>query len=566
MRLLHYSMEHRPDYPWQFVTDGVCMLRLRCNEPARSVSVVYGDPFWYLNGDRLRPNLHTLPVTDRQELLGDTFYSVAIKMETPKLRYHFEIVLENGETVYLTETGVTMPLSEEYLRPFFVPYVFPEEHYAAPAWAHGMVWYQIFPERFSRNDGGEEGFVPTRENRFGGTLRGIEEHIPYLVSLGVEGVYLNPIFQSPSNHRYDTADYTRIDPMLGAEEDFASLVCALHENGMRIMLDGVYNHVSSRHPYWQDVLKNGEDSAYFHWFCGVSMDALRGKTPETLTADDIRSEKPYECFAFAANMPKWNTENPEVQDYLIGTATKWTEKYGIDAWRLDVPDEISFRFLEKFKKAIRTINPQTYIVGEIWQDPAPWLRTGVFDAAMDYPLYFAIRDFAMRRTDDMETFAARLKTVILSAPDAVRPLRFAFCGNHDTPRALTLCGGDTDRLAAAVFLLMLFGGAVSIYYGDEIGMSGGEDPKNRGAMAWREQNGDVKALYMSLIALRKKHRNDRMVAEMRMQNGVLRITFSGGALAADIAPSGDALKREAPDGMRLCFGGAAQGYALYERE
>lgn len=568
MRLLQYSMEHRADYPWQFVTGDTCMLRLRCNEPVRAVHVVFGDPFWFLDGDKLRPNLHTLPVENRQELLGDIFYSVTIQMETHKLRYHFVIDLGNGETVYLSETGVTEPLSEEFLRPFLVPYVFPAEHYGAPSWARGIVWYQIFPDRFRGDGGSPEAFVPTRESRFGGTLRGIKRRIPHLRSLGVEGVYLNPIFQSPSNHRYDTADYNRIDPMLGTEEDFASLVSALHESGMRVMLDGVYNHASWQHPYWQNVLKNGEASPYFDWFCGVHMDALRGQTPETLTADAVRETKPCECFAFAANMPKWNTENPEVQDYLIGSAAEWTEKYGIDAWRLDVPDEVSLRFLEGFKRRIRAVNPQAYIIGEIWQRSSLWLRSGVFDAAMDYPLYFAIRDFAMRGADSIETFAKRLRSILLSDPDAVRPFQFAFCGNHDTPRVLTLCGGNTDRLAAALFLQMLFGGAASIYYGDEIGMSGGEDPENRGAMAWEKQDTGIKELYTSAIQLKKEYRPELSVTEMSLCDGILQITFSGGELAAYITEPGRPARIAVPDGMRLRFGDSSlsRGYALFEKK
>lgn len=568
MRLLHYSMEHRADYPWQFVTGSTCTLRLRCNEPVRSINVVFGDPFWFLHGDRRRPNLHTLPVEDKKTFLGDTFYSVTLEMETRKLRYHFEIVLENGETVFLSETGVTEPLSEEFLRAFQVPYVYPAEHYAAPAWARNIVWYQIFPDRFSRDNESTEEFVPTRKNRFGGTLRGIEKHIPYLKSLGVQGVYLNPIFQSPSNHRYDTANYARIDPELGTEENFASLVGALHENGMRVMLDGVYNHASWQHPFWQDVLKNGEKSAYFDWFCGVSMEVLRGKTSKELTADVMRGEEPFESFAFAADMPKWNTENPAVQDYLIGTAAEWTRKYGVDAWRLDVPDEVSFRFLEHFKKRIRETNPEAYIIGEIWQKSTAWLRAGVFDGAMDYPLYFAIRDFAMKRTDGVETFAERIKDVFLSAPDCVRPRQLAFCGNHDIPRPLTVCGGDTDRLAAALFLQMLLGGAVSIYYGDELGMSGGEDPANRGAMAWGEQSDGIKPLYISMIRFKEEHRGEMNVTEMRVQDGVLRLTFSGGDYMAFIAEPGGEKCFAVPDGMHLRFGNAqlSRGYALFERK
>ena len=274
----------------------------------KSINVVFGDP-WFLHGDRWRPNLHTLPVEDKKTFLGDTFHSVTLEMETRKLRYHFEIVLENGETVFLSETGVTEPLSEEFLRAFQVPYVYPAEHYAAPAWARNTVWYQIFPDRFSRDNESTEAFVPTRKNCFGGTLRGIEKHIPYLKSLGVQGVYLNPIFQSPSNHRYDTANYARIDPELGTEENFASLVGALarkrYARHARRRLQSRFlaaSVLAGRFEKRREIRILWTGSAVSAWRCCA---AKHQSEPDG--GRYARGKSPLRAFAFAADMPKWNT-------------------------------------------------------------------------------------------------------------------------------------------------------------------------------------------------------------------------------------------------------------------
>ena len=187
---------------------------------------------------------------------------------------------------------------------------------------------------------------------------------------------------------------------------------------------------------------------------------------------------------------------------------------------------------------------------------------------MDYPLYFAIRDFAMTGADGAETFAERVRDILLSAPACVRPWQFTSCGNHDIPRPLTVCGGDTNRLAAALFLQMLLGGAASVYYGDELGMSGGEDPLNRGAMAWREPDEKIKALYAAMIGFKKEHRDGLNITEMRMQDGVLCLTLSGGDCMAYIAEPGGNKHIAAPGGMSLRFGDASLecGYAFFEKK
>lgn len=501
MQFFDYEIEHRARYPWQFVQGKSCTLRLRCNEPVLKITVLHGDPFWFAEGGKKEPVLEEAEVFSKQLLLDDTYYSVTIPVHTHKLRYHFVITLYDGTTLMLSELGVTDELPESQIRPFMVPYVFEREHYCAPDWAKNFVWYQIFPDRFA-GEGDPAAFVPTRDNFFGGTLKGITGKIPYLKDLGVRGIYLNPIFQSPSNHRYDTADYARIDSLLGDEKDFCQLLESLHEAGLRIMLDGVFNHCAWDHPFWQDVLQNGESSPYYEWFYIEDVRSLTGAEKEKFSSEIIKRDHPFACFAFAANMPKWNTENELVMDYLIGQAEHWTRDYGIDAWRLDVPDEISMRFLREFKRRIRAVSDQVYIIGEIWQDAGLWLDHSVFDGTMDYPLYYAIRDFAMTGQDNLAAFARRIQRWVISSPEAVHPYQWAFCSNHDIPRLLTECGGDAERAKLALFLTAVLGGNMSVYYGDELGMEGADDPDNRGALVWSRCNQNICEFYRQLIHLK----------------------------------------------------------------
>lgn len=519
MQFFDYEIEHRARYPWQFVQGKSCTLRLRCNEQVLKITVLHGDPFWFAEGEKKEPVLEETEVSSKQLLLDDTYYSVTIPVHTHKLRYHFVITLYDGTTLMLSELGVTDELSESQIRPFMVPYVFEREHYCAPDWAKNFVWYQIFPDRFA-GEGDPASFAPTRDNFFGGTLKGITGKIPYLKDLGVQGIYLNPIFQSPSNHHYDTTDYARIDSLLGDEKDFCQLVESLHEAGLRIMLDGVFNHCAWDHPFWQNVLHNGESSPYYEWFYIEDVRSLTGAEKEKFSPEIIKREHPFACFAFAANMPKWNTENELVMDYLIGQAEHWTRDYGIDAWRLDVPDEISMRFLREFRRRIRDVSNQVYIIGEIWQNGSYWLDQSVFDGVMDYTLYYAIRDFAMTGQDDLTTFARRIQRWYLASPEEVHPYQWVFCSNHDIPRLLTECGGDVERAKLALFLTAVLGGNMSVYYGDERGMEGGDDPDNRRAMAWECCDGTLLDFYKELIRIKKTLLHSARIVELSLREGL----------------------------------------------
>jgi glycosidase len=243
---------------------------------------------------------------------------------------------------------------------------------------------------------------------------------------------------------------------------------------------------------WQDVLNRGERSPYCDWFYIYDMKRTQALTLDELTSGVMKRDPPYEAFAFAANMPKWNTENTAVQEYLIGSAEKWTKRLHIDGWRLDVPDEVSMDFLRAFRKRIKTIDPEIYITGEIWGSPDRWLKGDAFDGAMNYTLYFILRDFALLGMEDANGFVSRMNRYLLDTPPAVRKNMLHFLGNHDLPRPLTLAKGEAGAVLGALLLLTLQGGELCLYYGDEAAMEGGADPGNRQPMAWQEGEGAAK--------------------------------------------------------------------------
>lgn len=519
MRVLKYDIEHHSEYPWQFVSQQrTCNLILRTSEDVRKIAVYYGDPFDYSPDTDRTPQLSVALLECSAIFPQNRYYTVSIKMKTHKLRYHFLIELDNGNMVNLSESGVTTVCSEAQLRAFQVPYVYDNDVYTAPKWAEGFLWYQIFPDRFDTGrEIGETNFIPTRNNLYGGTLHGIRRRLGYLKNLGIEGIYLNPIFSSNSNHRYDIIDYTKVDSRLGENNDLEKLVMEAHRVGLRIMLDGVFNHCGWDHPYWMDVCRNGRQSKYYDWFVIYNSDDLRNSSPDQFPETIMKDHPPYECFAFAANMPKWNTENPEVMDYLIGAAEYWTGNYHIDAWRLDVPDEVSPRFLRAFRDRIRTINPNIAIIGEIWTAGSRWISPALFDAVMNYPLYFLIRDYALLKVDNVKTFTKRLELYYASVPEPVRRQQWCFCGNHDVPRPTYYAKAGMADVEKAQILTAVFGGAFSIYYGDEIGMEGGPDPDNRRPMNWRLANSQTEPLcfYKKLLFLKKHILKAAILHEIR---------------------------------------------------
>jgi len=371
----------------------------------------------------------------------------------------------------------------------------------APAWVRDAVFYQIFPERFANGDTTNDppgtqrwGGTPTNGNFFGGDLRGIINHLDYVASLGVNALYLNPVFASPSNHKYNTSDYLKIDPAFGDEKTFRELVDSCHARGIRIMLDGVFNHTGVDFFAFADLRKNGARSKYRGWYNIRSFPVGPESAPN------------YECWWGIGSLPKLMTGNPDVRRYLFDVTRHWLEA-GIDGWRLDVPNEIPHEFWKEWRRLVKSVNPDAYILGEIWDDGTPWLGGDEFDAVMNYRFRSSCIDFFAAGRSTVSGFDSSLARVRRDYGSDLTFSQFNLLGSHDTERFLTLCGGDVPLWKLAVLFQMTYPGAPCLYYGDEIGMTGGKDPWCRAPMVWDppRQDAGMLAFTRAAIALRRDH-------------------------------------------------------------
>lgn len=391
-----------------------------------------------------------------------------------------------------------------------------------PNWVTDAIFYQIFPDRFARSTRVPKpsnlepwDTPPTRHGYKGGDLLGVVEHLDYLQDLGINAIYLNPIFQSASNHRYHTHDYYQVDPLLGGNEAFRTLLNEAHRRGIRIIIDGVFNHVGRGFFQFNDILENGTSSPWVEWFI------VHRFPPNAYQHSD---EPNYEAWAGLHPLPKLNHANPEVREFIMQVAEHWIRE-GIDGWRLDVPQEITVEgFWEEFRERVKAINPEAYLVGEIWQKAPEWLQGSRFDALMNYPLARAIVAFTVgpnvqhELVDQTEyfpwppmegtTFAEELDQLFALYPWPFQLTQYNLLGSHDTARILSIANGDEDGVRLALLLLFTLPGAPAIYYGDEIGMTGGKDPDCRRTFPWEKPetwNLPLLNHYRTLSNLRHRH-------------------------------------------------------------
>lgn len=351
-----------------------------------------------------------------------------------------------------------------------------------PSWASKTIFYQIFPDRFYNGDPSNDpdkktvwGDKPTIENFFGGDFSGIIAKIPYLKQLGIGGVYLNPIFDSPSNHKYNTSDYLRIAPEFGDLRTFRKLVEQLHQSGIRIIIDGVFNHTGDTFWAFQDIMKRGTKSRFTDWYYCREFPIRQGMNPN------------YECWWNFGTLPKLNHQNPEVTRYLLKVVAFWTSM-GIDGWRLDVPNEVTMDFWRLFRKIVKSINPEAYIVGEVWEDPFSWLTGDSCDAVMNYRWRDAVIRYFAKGHISAEQFRFELINNRSNLPWEFIISAYNLLGSHDTPRFLTICDENIRRFLVALVFQFTYPGVPALYYGDEVGLTGDKDPDCRKTMCWDGEN------------------------------------------------------------------------------
>lgn len=374
--------------------------------------------------------------------------------------------------------------------------------FQTPAWVADAVFYQIFPERFNNGNSANDpagtqpwGSKPTLDNFMGGDLDGIIAKLPYLKELGVNAIYLNPIFAATSNHKYDTADYMKLDPAFGDMNTFHKLIESAHAQGIKVILDAVFNHSGASHWAFQDAIANGPKSKYWNWYLIHSFPVVQDPKPN------------YESWWGFASLPKWNEYNPEVRAYLYQVTDFWT-KQGIDGWRLDVPNEVrDMDFWRGFRSRVKAVNPNIYIVGEIWGDGSPWLQGDQFDAVMNYQFRDQVFNFFATDKANVDQFDWGLESLRNRHPDTVTYDMFNVLGSHDTARMLTMAGKDVNKVKLMAMFQMTYVGAPVIYYGDEIGLEGEMDPDCRRAFPWNPAvwNQDLRAYYKRLIEIRNTH-------------------------------------------------------------
>lgn len=430
-------------------------------------------------------------------VVQDTLFAY-YRLSVPRrpLQYLFS-VWDGGSRVWLSPRGASdaKPVQWFRLQPERLPEV------RVPAWTADAIFYQIMPDRFLNADPNDPD--PTRpldetgrtDQLFGGDLWGVVQKVDYLRRLGVTALYLTPIFTSVTHHKYDTDDYTRVDPHFGGDEALITLCRELKRRGMRLVLDGVFNHVGVHFFAFRDLLEKQQASVYRDWFT-VHRFPVK-----------IESPPPYSAWWNIPYVPKLNHDNLEVRRYLLDVVTRWMRRVPFDGWRLDTANEVPDHFWHEFRREVKRVRPDAVIIGEIWGDATHWLRGDMFDAVMNYPWRGIVLDWVAFRRIPSSVLDERLRLLAMTYPRAVTYGMYNMLSSHDTRRLRTLCGGDWRKVRLAFLLQMTLPGAPAIYYGDEVGMEGGNIPDNRRPMDW-DPPAEGKALreyVAALIRLRKQY-------------------------------------------------------------
>ncbi|WP_125767533.1 glycoside hydrolase family 13 protein [Lapidilactobacillus wuchangensis] len=502
------AIYHRPDSEFAYLYQpGDFRVRLRTKrDDVKEVLCFYMDPY------DAADSYQTISLTKIASTETFDYWEASLDVAHKRVQYDFKVVGNDGQEVLYGDRGF-FPFDRDLIgtagNPFRQPYFHEIDRFKEPDWVRHTVWYQIFPERFANGDvsNDPEGIkpwnselTPGRTDYYGGDLQGIIDHLDYLQELGINGLYLCPIFKAYSNHKYDTIDYLEVDPDFGDKEVFQKLVVEAHRRGMKVMLDAVFNHMGDRSVQWQDVVINEKKSKFADWFHINKFPVAFKETDDFEKANELT----YDTFAYTPHMPKLNTANPEVRDYLVSVATYWINEFDIDAWRLDVANEVDHRFWRHFADACHAAKKDFYILGEVWHSSQPWLMGDQFSAVMNYAFTETVVNGFVKKTLTPQRMVDGLNYQRMLYQRQVNEVMLNTLDSHDTARLLTVCDDNKDLLRQTVAFTFLQEGEPCIYYGSEVGMDGGNDPDCRKPMNWNEatQDHDLFAFYQSLIKLR----------------------------------------------------------------
>lgn len=448
------------------------------------------------------------------------YYGAEITLTDLRFAYIFRLRTPSGE-YYYSEAGLDREYDFEhaYYTFFQFPFINRTDVIKQIPWTKDAVFYQIFIDRFCRGDyTKDDGYITQEWNKIpksnsycGGDLKGITSKLEYLRGTGMNALYLTPVFTAYSNHKYNVKNYTTVDPQFGTNADLHELIATAHGKGMRVMLDTVFNHCDISHDYFRDVEEKGRSSEYYDWFI------IEGEKPEYEKGN-------YAYFADCKYMPKWNTSNAATRKFLIDLAVEYV-RMGFDGLRLDVADEVSHTMWRELRTAVKAVNAETLLIGELWHENTFCLRGDEFDGVMNYRVHKVFMDYFAMSTVTAETAANRLNRILMQNYEQINGMMLNFLDNHDTPRFLRVCGGNKDKVLSALTAVILFPGVPCVFYGTEFPLDGAGDPDCRRTFDWTFETQDKAYFekYERILALKREPcvREGRTVVDARA--GMLRI-------------------------------------------
>lgn len=440
-------------------------------------------------GDRYDPDTNMkfyekeMKVTYRDEFFD--YYETEITPGFNRISYYFKLTDKESTEIMALDRFYDKPVTERN-RNYMFSYICRGDLFEKASWLEDSIFYLIFTDRFNKEDI-DDGWLrkPTHEDIFGGNIKGITDKVDYLYDMGINCIYLTPIFKSESNHKYDVIDYYEIDENFGDKESFKRLVDKCHSLGIKVVLDAVFNHTSHKFFAFRDIIEK-KDSYYKDWYF-------------------FKNDIDYETFGSVKSMPKLNTSNLSAKEYLLNVAEYWIREFDIDGWRLDVANEVDHKFWREFRERIKKVKSSAFIVGEAWDGAESYLKGDQFDSAMNYPFMYIMTDYFAKKKIDTFKFDYLVNSLFVRYKKYIRTILLNLLDSHDTSRFLFECGEDIEKLKLAVFFQMTCIGMPMILYGDEAGLSGGHEPDSRRAMNFNEIDSDLHNFYKKMIKIRKEN-------------------------------------------------------------
>lgn len=500
---LYHESDSRLAYPTGKDSCRIILLTKKNDPHLKRVSLIYQGKY---RGEEDRKKV------DMPLLYSDTlhdYHGVDLTLKDVRIIYLFEIEDDEGNIIYFSEAGISssFTIGETCYNVFQLPFINDGDLISVNRRFADRVFYQIFPDRFARDPSVRHskklsswGDKPTHFNFAGGNIKGIIGKIPYLKELGIGAIYLNPVWKASTNHKYDTIEYGKVDPDFGTDEDLAMLIEKCHEADILVVLDLVYNHMSLFNPIFMDVWRKGKKSPYYDWFM------IDGYTPSFKKGN-------YASFGIHPFMPKINLNNEECADHFVKLSEDILHKYRPDGFRLDVADEVAHSFWRKLASSMKKIDPSFLLIGEDWHNAESFLNAGdQFDSTMNYAITRLVQEFFADKKYGAEEMVPQIYGVWGRYKEMINHNLLNLIDSHDKKRFIGECGGNIDIFLSAYLFLIMFPGLPSIYYGDEVALSGKDAIDCRRCFPWDKMDEYVFGYFKKMIALR----NSFPLADIKM--------------------------------------------------